>query len=244
MSRYTDYDLFADVYSRHWGGFATRVVPVLDRLVLEQLEPGSTILDLCCGTGQLAAMLTSRGFEVIGIDGSASMIDHARSNAPDARFVVSDARDFELEEPVDVVLSTFDSLNHLMTRADLERTFRRVAAALKPGGVFVFDLNMEEGFRARWRGSFGISGDEEVVVGRLSYDPARAMGTYEVTIMTLDGTTWRRSDVSLSQRSYPEGDIRAALSEAGFIDIAMFESGDLGRTEVGRSFFYCRTSSA
>lgn len=240
MSRYTDYDLFADVYNRHWGGFVTRVVPVLDGLVLDQLEHDSTILDLCCGTGQLAALLTIRGFEVIGIDGSASMIDYARSNAPDGHFVVSDARDFELDEPVRAVVSTFDSLNHLMTMADLERAFRRVAAALVPGGVFVFDLNMEEGFRSRWRGSFGIVDDDEVLVCRSSYDPDRAIGVMEFTLMTPDGERWLRTDVTLSQCSYPAARVRAALVAAGFVDVEEFEAADLGLDDVGRSFFRCR----
>ena len=61
MDTYADYDPFADAYNRHWGGFATRMLPVLDRLILSDLEEGSLVLDLCCGTGQLASALTERG---------------------------------------------------------------------------------------------------------------------------------------------------------------------------------------
>ena len=66
MDRYADYDPFAEVYNRYWGGFATRVLPVLDRLLLDGLPPGSLLLDLCCGTGQLAEALTERGYRVVG----------------------------------------------------------------------------------------------------------------------------------------------------------------------------------
>lgn len=49
--RYSDYDTFAWVYNRHWGAFATRILPVLEKLVLGALPPKARILDLCCGTG-------------------------------------------------------------------------------------------------------------------------------------------------------------------------------------------------
>jgi SAM-dependent methyltransferase len=240
MDTYSDYDPFADVYDRHWGSFATRVVPVLDRLVLGQLDGGATILDLCCGTGQLAATLTERGYRVTGIDGSAAMIDIARPNAPRAQFLVADARSFTVHEQVDAVVSTFDSLNHLMTVADLGRVFHRVHASLKPAGVFVFDLNMEEGFRNRWRGSFGIATDDEVVVARSRFDPDAQLGQMDFTVMTPDGDRWRRTDLSLAERCYSESDVRSALEAAGFDQIEVTDGPDLEFGETGRSFFRCR----
>ena len=244
MDRYTDYDPFADVYNRHWGSFATRVLPVLDRLVLDDLEGGSTVVDLCCGTGQLAATLTQRGFRVIGVDGSTAMIDLARLNAPDAEFVVADARSFVLAVSADAVVSTFDSLNHLMTLPDLEETFRQVATVLAPAGVFVFDLNMEEGFQSRWRGSFGIVADDEVIVARSGFDGEQVIGRMDVTLMTPDGDLWKRTDLSLTQRSHPESDVRSALSTAGFDHVEVFDARDLDMDDVGRSLFRCRGQPA
>ena len=57
--RYSDYDAFAWTYNRHWGSFATRMVPVLEELVLNALPSRARILDLCCGTGQLAHALSA-----------------------------------------------------------------------------------------------------------------------------------------------------------------------------------------
>ena len=58
MERYDANDAIAGVYNRHWGYFADRIYPVLHRLVLRDLPPGCAVLDLCCGTGQLAAVLS------------------------------------------------------------------------------------------------------------------------------------------------------------------------------------------
>ena len=189
MDRYSDYDPFADLYNRRWGWFAASILPVLDRLALDDLDDGATVLDLCCGTGQLLAALGERSFHLIGIDGSAEMVGHASRNAPDAELLVDDARSFETDRPVDAVVSTFDSLNHLMTADDLAAVFRQVAAVLRPGGRFVFDLNTDEGFRVRWQGPFNLVGDDEVIVARSTYDEEAGTASLALTCFApLDGS--------------------------------------------------------
>ena len=138
MNRYDAYDPFARVYDRHWGFFATDVYPVLDHLVLGELPGGCAVLDLCCGTGQLAAELSRQGYLTTGLDGSEAMIEIARKNAPDVEFVVQDARDIALPGRFSAVFSTFDSLNHVMSLDDLEQVFRSVFTVLEGGGYFRF----------------------------------------------------------------------------------------------------------
>ncbi len=237
MDTYAEYDRFAAAYNRHWGGFATAVLPVLDQLVLDDLAPASTVLDVCCGTGQLAAALTERGFRVIGIDGSRAMIDLAAKNAPDAVFMVADARSFTLPEPADAAVSTFDSLNHIMSIEELTEAFRHVRDALADGGRFVFDLNMEEGYRARWRGSFGIVDDDEVIVVRSGFDEGEGIGSFAFTLVTRRDGGWERDDLTLAQRAYSEREVREALADAGFARVDAYTGADVGHDEIGRSFF-------
>ena len=170
MERFDTYDPFAGIYNRHWGYFAEKIYPILDHLVLRHLPPGCAVLDLCCGTGQLAAVLTDKGFATTGVDGSEGMIEIARRNAPDVAFFVQDARSISLNRQFSAVFSTFDSLNHVMSLDELEQVFRNVHAVLEDGGHFEFDLNMEEAYVSRWRGSFGIVEDDHVCVARSSRD--------------------------------------------------------------------------
>ncbi len=142
-ARYAHYDPFARIYNLHWGAQSDRHLDLIDRHVLQGLTSGARVLDLCCGTGQLAHTLAERGYSVLGIDGSEGMLAFAQTNAPTARFLLADARHFEVQEPFDVVLCLFDSLNHLMTENDLAKAFDSTARALHPGGLFAFDLNME-----------------------------------------------------------------------------------------------------
>lgn len=238
---YDDYDDFAAAYNRHWGLFASAVRPVLDRLALTELENGATVVDLCCGTGQLANSLSDR-FDVIGIDGSASMIAFARNNAPKATFVVADARQFNPVVSADAVVSTFDSLNHVMSIGELEAVFRNVRATLGDDGVFVFDLNMEQGYEERWSsGSFETGHDAVEVVS--SWDAARGIAKAAITVATAhdDGST-SSTEVMLMQRCYSEDQITATLRAAGFDGINVFDGDrDLDFGGVGRSFFVARS---
>jgi len=146
MTAYSDYDRFAWVYNKHWGNsFTELALRVLEKLVFPYLSAKARILDLCCGTGQLAQALIARGYRVTGLDGSSEMLRFARENAPAGEFIVDDARSFKLPDSYHAVVSTFDSLNHIMTLEELTSVFRNVYAALQEGGFSFFDLNMEEG---------------------------------------------------------------------------------------------------
>ena len=246
MERFDAYDPIAGVYNRHWGYFAERIYPVLDRLVLRYLPSGCAVLDLCCGTGQLAAVLADKGYATTGLDGSEGMIEIARRNAPDVAFLVQDARSISLNLEFSAVFSTFDSLNHVMSLDDLERVFCNVYAVLEEGGYFEFDLNMEEGYLQRWRGSFGIVEDDHVCVARSSKDEEKRIGRMDLTVFESEGTGWKRTEVTLLQRWYPEGDIVERRRSAGFEEIRTYDEDhpilDDAPDCRGRMFFVGRKS--
>jgi trans-aconitate methyltransferase len=106
--------------------------------LVELLDPqsGERIVDLGCGTGDLAAKIAARGSDVLGVDADAAMIEAARRQHPEVRFEVMDAYDFVVDSPVDAVFS--NAALHWMTRP--EAVLERVAAALRQGGRFVAEM--------------------------------------------------------------------------------------------------------
>ena len=240
------YDTFAWVYNRHWGTqFTPRAVAVLDEVILPALSSDAAILDLCCGTGQLAAILSDRGYRVTGIDGSEEMLKYARDNAPETGFIHADACEFSLPETFDLVTSFFDSLNHVMTLEELERVFRNVRSCLKPGGLFLFDFNLEAGYLDHWKGYNGIVEDDHVCVFPLEYDAQNRLARFDAVIFRLIEGCWYRSEVHLTQRAYTVDEVRAALERAGMAVTCLFAyDAAAGRQELsadsGRAFFLCR----
>jgi SAM-dependent methyltransferase len=239
---YSTYDTFAWIYNQHWTDYSVDVMPTLTPLLLEGLPAGAHILDLCCGTGQLARQLTTRGFRVTGVDGSAEMLAYARENAPTATFIQADARDFVLPEPVDAVVSLFDSLNHITERAGLEAAFRASYAALRPGGLFVFDLNMDAIYLRDWRGSYSIVESDHVVAVRSKYSRIARQAEMALTILREVNGVYQRSDLTLIERAYPAEEVLEALAGAGFVDAKGYDAEhDLAwRGYAGRSFFVAR----
>ncbi len=99
--------------------------------------------DLGCGTGLFANYLNRCwGVPVWAVDISPDMLRVAARNCSGSgvRLLWQDIRRLRLPEPVDLVTSNFDALNHLTGKDDLREAFRRVAENLCARGHFYFDL--------------------------------------------------------------------------------------------------------
>ncbi|KAF3890851.1 methyltransferase domain-containing protein [Tolypothrix bouteillei VB521301] len=107
-----------------------------DLLQLLSAQPGESILDVGCGTGQLAAKIADAGAVVMGIDADVMMVEKARQNYPHLKFLVADARDFQVNEPFDAVFS--NAALHWIPQANA--VIRCIDRALKPGGRFVAEF--------------------------------------------------------------------------------------------------------
>ncbi|RZK89321.1 MAG: class I SAM-dependent methyltransferase, partial [Pedobacter sp.] len=68
-------------------------------------RPGEDILDVGCGTGQLAAQMSEIGAEVFGIDASVEMIATAKTNYPNIGFEVVDATKLPFKNLFDAIFS-------------------------------------------------------------------------------------------------------------------------------------------
>jgi trans-aconitate methyltransferase len=106
--------------------------------VVAWLQPreGEKILDLGCGTGQLANEIHNYGVNVTGMDASPEMIAKAISTYPEIVFEVKDATDFSYSEPFDAVFS--NATLHWINKQ--EQAISCIYHALKPGGRFVFEM--------------------------------------------------------------------------------------------------------
>ena len=118
---------------------------------------GASVLDCCCGTGDLALELARRvgeSGEVIGVDFADEMLVHARRKAERAgarqvRFVHGDALALPLDDRVAAATVAFGVRN----LADVERGFRELARVVRPRGRVVCLEITQPTTRPRWRAS-------------------------------------------------------------------------------------------
>lgn len=180
-----------------------------------------SVLDLGCGTGELALSLAG-GRRVVGVDPATAMLDIARGKpgAAAARFVEGDARTIRLDETFDLIVMTGHAFQVFLTQADQRAVLATIAAHLSPAGRFVFD-SRNPAVR-EWEEWVPQASGRELVHDRLgpvkawndmAHDPATGIVTYETHyLVAADG----RHLSATSQILFTSKDrIEALLAESG-----------------------------
>lgn len=217
-------EAFADIYNTHWINFANRVAPLLFDFYAQtpagQEHP--SLLDVCCGTGQLALYFLAQDYRVIGLDSSPAMLAHARENARayvetgQARFIEGDAAAFTLDTQVGLAVSTYDALNHLPDMAALRGACHSVAAALVEGGWFLFDLNTRAGLQ-HWSGVSVQPGEELLLLTRgVVIEEQQRAYTHITGFKRQENGLYARFDQVAYNSIFALAEVAAALREAGF----------------------------
>lgn len=246
------YDAFAALYERYWStGLSAQLWAAAEPLVRPHLPPGAHVLDLCCGTGVASAALLAHGYRVTGVDASAGMLAHARRRAPGARFVTGDLRYIALERDsnsdacCDGAVCLGEGLNHLLTPGDLAQALARVAAALRPGAPFVFDVVEERRFVAHWWGQVYETREADHAFAACgTYDPATRLARMRLEIgwraaPATEG--WQYAERVLDQRCHTPSELDAALRQAGFTAASHDAARDLGLADqADRTFVVAR----
>jgi SAM-dependent methyltransferase len=206
-------------------------------------------LDLACGTAAASLVFAAAGHRVVGVDRAAEMLEQARGKTQraglDVRFVERDLRELAGErwpEAFDLAVCFFDSLNYLTGDDDLRRVCAGVAAALRPGGSFVFDLNTEAEF-ATWNERAEVVRDDGdfLVYNRLNYDEERRLATGRVVWFRRAMERWWRDEELHVERAWSADEVRAALAAAGLTLLArLTPEGAQAPNDAPRVVYYAR----
>jgi SAM-dependent methyltransferase len=117
--------------------------------LFRRYAPGTrSILEFGCGTGHHACLLAQEGYQVQGVDLSATMLQHAAEcqaqSAPELRsslaFSQGDIRTIRLPQTFDAVIALFHVISYQTTNEDIVAAFQTANAHLKPEGLFIFDF--------------------------------------------------------------------------------------------------------
>jgi cyclopropane fatty-acyl-phospholipid synthase-like methyltransferase len=121
--------------------------------VLNQLSPGSSVLDLGCGSGVPADIGISKEHRVTGVDISQTQISLARQNIPAGNFLHGDAGSVEFAASSFDAVVSFYTLEHI-PREEHETILRRIHQWLRPSGLLLMSMEAGnyEGFFGEWLG--------------------------------------------------------------------------------------------
>jgi SAM-dependent methyltransferase len=231
------YEVLSLIYDRwqktYGADYSTLILPRLLSTIARHKIPATSMVDVACGTGSLALMMSKRGWRVFGIDASERMVGEAREKFKSRRRPVTilrqDMRAIRLPEQVALATSMFDSLNHMLTLKDLSRVFRGVARGLQPGGYFIFDVNNELCFRKLWNSTQTVHHRDFTLIMQNRYEPGRKLAYSFVTVFLRDGDRYERLGEIVRERCFGREEVRDLLEAAGF---EVLESEDFNFTDV------------
>lgn len=175
--------------------------------------PPRTLLHLGCGAGAHDATF-KRHFDVTGVDISPGMLERARGRNPEIAYVEGDMRSVRLGRVFDAVIIP-DSIDYMVTRADLRAALETAAAHLKPGGVLLVVCKPREIFQNNNFAYTGARDDVQVTLLENNYINPHRPETYEATLVYL---IRRRGELTLHTDRHVLGLFPRAVWDQAFAD--------------------------
>lgn len=198
------------------------------------------VVDLGCGTGTLTELLYQKGYDLIGVDNSDSMLgiamDKRAKSGSEILYLLQDMRELDLYSTVGTIVSVCDSINYILEEDELLEVFSLVNNYLYPGGIFIFDFNTEYKYKE-------VIGDTVIAENREEcsfiwenyYDEEDAINEYQVTIFVKEkGEFFRKFTENHFQKGYTKEKIVSLLERAG-MEILEIKDADTEKEAVKTS---------
>jgi hypothetical protein len=205
------------------------------------------VAELGCGTGNITDRLKAAGYDMIGIDNSAEMLQVAAEKDSDILYLCQDMREFELYGTVGAFVCICDGMNYILDKADLVKVFKLVNTFLDTNGVFIFDLNTIYKYENLLAENVITENRENMsFIWENYYDREDRINEYDLTIYLKDEEDNKerffRFDEVHYQKGYNVDEIKEAVEEAGMEFVAVYDafSKDAPKPDSERVYFIAR----
>ncbi|MEH7223182.1 class I SAM-dependent methyltransferase [Bacillus sp. JJ1566] len=210
-------ELMRDVEYEQWISF------VKEKLKQFNKTSNLRVLDIGCGTGEIAIRLAQAGFEVVGVDLSEDMLAVANHKAMEAGVQVEFYQQNMVEisgfDPFDLIVIFCDSLNYLHKEEEVQKTFENVFQLLKKDGLFLFDVHSVFKMDSIFMDAPFVSVDDKVSYIWNCYSgehPHSVEHDLSFFVKNEHNEDYTRFDEFHEQRTYPIKIYQNWLEESGF----------------------------
>ena len=219
------YDLFMDnVPYEEWSRY-------LISLLKEYQVTDGTVVELGCGTGKMTRLLADAGYDMVGVDNSAEMLEIAgerqeEEERNDILYLLQDMRELELFGNIRAIVSVCDSMNYILEPEDLKKVFGLVKEYLAEDGVFIFDLNTVHKYRDLM-GECTISEnrEESSFIWENYFYEDQDINEYMLTIFRkqADSELYERTEEAHYQRAYDMDTLKRLIEKNGLALVSFLD---------------------
>lgn len=246
MEAYTDFAALYDSFMEEtpYDEWCDYIVSVLRK---EKIDDG-LVCELGSGTGEMTRRLQSKGYDMIGIDNSDSMLNVAKAKEDENSnilYLCQDMREFELYGTVRAIVSVCDSVNYILEEDELTQVFKLVNNYLDPKGLFIFDFNTKYKYEC-------VIGDTTIAENRENesfiwenyYDPEEDINEYDITFFVKEGELFRRFSETHLQRGYTVSTMKELIKKSGMEFVNAIDADTHGEvtSESERVYIIARES--
>lgn len=234
------YGQFSKIYQKLMND---ELYPLWVSYVEKYVTKKQSILELACGSGEVANLLSQKGYTIVGSDLSENMLSLAYQNNPKICWLQLNMADFQLDETYDSIICFADSLCYLQTEIEMQKTFQNVYNTLNNKGIFLFDVHSLYQINEVFHEYTYHYVDEDTVFIWESFpgDYSNSVEHELTCVQETQSGIYERYDELHKQRTYSLEQYISWLKSVGFSNIEMTsEFGENTITDnTTRWFFKC-----
>ena len=186
------------------------------------------ILEMACGTGSLSYYIGKEGYKLTCFDLSEEMLSIAYEKLKrlkNVKILRQDMTSFTINKKFDSVISICDSINYILDKGDLLKTFTNVYNHLNDDGIFIFDINSYYKLKEVIGNNIFVEDRDNIYyTWQNNYDDKEDICEFYLTFFySEDGENFIRFDEKHLEKAYKTEEIITLLKEAGFANVEAYD---------------------
>lgn len=183
------------------------------------IKEGDEIIDIGCGTGIHASLISQKGFYVDCLDLNDEMLEVAKTRLK-SNFYSQNILDINIDKKYDVIISMFAVLNHLKSVDELEKCLSNLRGILKDDGKIIIDLHYPQS-----SGSKKDSFDNMTRIMEWNYDKKNRIENSKITFMI----GYKRYEDSHVFKIFTIDEVKECCTKIGLKVLNVYENYDLDK---------------
>ncbi len=249
-TEFTNYSAFAEHYDKYMQAvnYPRWAKLVLDKYRKRYEQDPENILELACGTANVATLLSKQGFSVDASDLAPEMLKIAAEKEFAPRLFLADMTDEITTGSYDLIICLFDSVNYLQDVSQVRKMLKNSYKALNKNGLFIFDTVTIKNSIDNFDGFVNLEdSQDQYIIHQSDLDESNLIQTTELTFFRKHGFSFQRNDEIHKQKLFSISELKKEIKKSNYNLIGIYStessenlinlSNDKLETEYTRLFF-------